>query len=83
MLIYFLQRSYYRWSAPCHFSHPLQLLLGGLLIDAEADQLTLHPQLTTNPENVFQDCQKAVAIITVIAWRVLNLDVASDFMKSL
>jgi hypothetical protein len=83
MLIYFLQRSYYRWSTLCHFSYPLQLLLGGLLIDAEADQLTLHPQLTTNSENVFQECQKAVAIIAVIAWRVLNLDVASDFMKSL
>jgi hypothetical protein len=59
-----------------------QLLLGGLLIDAEANQLTLRPQPTTNSENVFQDCQKATAIIVVIAWHFLNLAMASDFMKS-
>jgi hypothetical protein len=41
------------------------------------------PQPTTNSENVFQDCQKATAIIAVIAWRVLNLAVASNFLKSL
>ncbi len=50
-------------STPRHFSYPLQLLLGGLLIDAEAGQLT---QLTTNSESVVQDGQKAPAIITAI-----------------
>jgi hypothetical protein len=65
------------------FSLPPHILLGGLLIDAEADQLTLCPQLTTNSDNVFRECQKATAIIAVIAWCVLNLAVASNFLKSL
>ncbi len=33
-------------SPPRHFSHPLQLLLGGLLGEDEACQLSLHPQRT-------------------------------------
>jgi hypothetical protein len=37
------------------------------LIDVEAGQLAIHPKLTTNSENIVQDCQKAVAIIALIA----------------
>jgi hypothetical protein len=51
----------------CYFSYSLQLLLGGLLIDVEASQFTFHPQVTTDSENIVQDCQKAVAIIALIA----------------
>jgi hypothetical protein len=59
MLMYFLQYSYYgaprQSSLPRHFSYPLQLLLGGLLIEAEAGllieaeagHLTLRPRPTS------------------------------------
>ncbi len=54
MSTYFLQRSHYLRSASAKFAaipffYPLQLLLGGLLIDAEAGQCALQPQHTVPP----------------------------------
>jgi hypothetical protein len=52
--------------------HPIQLLLGSLLIEAEACQLSFPPGCLTNSENVVQDHQKAAAINAVITGHVLE-----------
>jgi hypothetical protein len=52
--------------------YPLQLLLGGLLIEAEAGEIIFAPGPYTNSENVVQYSKKAAAIIAEIACHVLD-----------
>ncbi len=64
-------------SLPCHFLHPLLLLLWGLLVMVRPASLLFTTGRLTNSQNIFQDGQEAMAIIAVSALHTLYCSFSS------